>query len=238
MSDSTSRLCREGDDEHVDNQVTQAKKPLCFDDFEWEMKKVERAGKDINAPVIISIRDKNPLDTQFLELRDFSIANSIRGYKNKKKDVLLSLIAQRMKNNKIYGRIFRAKKMKDRNEPEAKQIQCPFRLINIIFSSHFASRFVSLCDQRSRADLDAAVSAEDTFWEDVLAAFLDSACVEEYDNLVAAHHAFDPDSINPSHTVRHSKKQLRQMWGSSHGAYRHAHIRFTTSGTNGEDFYK
>ncbi|KAE8907752.1 hypothetical protein PF005_g707 [Phytophthora fragariae] len=110
MSDSTSRLCREGDDEHVDNQVTQAKKPLCFDDFEWEMKKVERAGKDINAPVIISIWDKNPLDTKFLELRDFSIANSIRGYKNKKKDVLLSLIAQRMKNNKIYGRIFRAKK--------------------------------------------------------------------------------------------------------------------------------
>jgi hypothetical protein len=208
VSDSRSPLCREEEDDHVEILVTQAKSSLCFDEFEWETKRMERDGNAIIVPVITSMRAKNPLDTEVLALRDFCIANSIRGYKNKKKNVLLSLIAQRMKNNKICGRIFRAK-MNDRYEPERRQTQCPFWVVNILFSSHFAARFVSLCDQRMRADLAAAVSSEDMFWEDVLAVFLDSSPVEEYDNLAAAHSALDPDSINPSLIVRHSKKQLR-----------------------------
>ncbi|EGZ04548.1 hypothetical protein PHYSODRAFT_463823, partial [Phytophthora sojae] len=113
-----------------------------------------------------------------------------------------------------------------------------FRLVNILFSSRFATRFVALFDQRTRADLGTAVSAEEQFWEDVFAAFLDCTPEEEFDNLIGAHPALDPNCVNPASIVQHSVKQIRQIWGSAHGAYRQAHIRFTTTGTNGKDFYK
>lgn len=96
---------------------------------------------------------------------------------------------------------------------------------------------MALFVKRTRVDLDAPVSADDTFWEDILIVFLDNTPCEELGNLVATHPALDPASIDPSDIFQHTVRQLRQIWGSTHGVYRKAHILYTTSVTNGADFY-
>ncbi|KAE8915337.1 hypothetical protein PF006_g11212 [Phytophthora fragariae] len=68
----------------------------------------------------------------------------IKAYKNKTKTELLEMIAQKVDNTKVYDPIFNAK-MAERGVPVAKQIQCPFRLVNVIFSGRFAARFEPSC---------------------------------------------------------------------------------------------
>jgi hypothetical protein len=210
---------------------------LRFEDFVCGETSAKRLGKTVSVPVVLTIRGKPTTKTKFFELRAFCIRAGIKAYKNKTKTELLEMIAQKVNNNKVYDPIFNAK-MAERGVPVAKQIQCPFRLVNVIFSGRFAARFAALFAKRTRADLDAPVSAEDKFWKDVLVVFLDNTPCEELDNLTAAHPALDPANIDPSDIVQHTVRQLRQIWGSTHGAYRKAHIRYTTTGTNGADFYE
>lgn len=139
---------------------------LSLEDFECSEKHVLSDGKTFKVAVVIKIKGMSVKNTKYTELRAFCGRVEIKAYKNKSKAELLELIAQKIKDDKLYKPIFDAK-MAERRDPSRKQIQCPFRLLNIIFSDHFADRFASLADQRSRADLDAAISAETLFWEEV-----------------------------------------------------------------------
>ncbi|KAE9040973.1 hypothetical protein PR003_g10613 [Phytophthora rubi] len=217
-------------------KVGSAATDLTLEDFGCSEKHVLSDGKTFKVAVVVKIKGMPVKNTKYTELRAFCGRVGIKAYKNKSKAELLELIAQKKKDDKLYKPIFDAK-MAERREPSRKQIQCPFRLLNIMFSDHFADRFVSLADQRSRADLDAAISAETLFWEEMCGIFVDNTPSEVIDNLIAAHPALDPQRIDAAKIVPHIARQLRAIWGSSHAAYRKAHIRYTASGTNKDDFY-
>ena len=126
----------------------------------------------------------------------------------------------------------------DKEKSNRKQIQCPFRLMNVIFSDDFIEDFTKLGDASSRQQLDAGKAGKQQhFWERLSVAFAEP--MDAYgrlyfldDDVMA-----ENDHINPSKIVRHDWKKLRSMWKSINADYKAALTRFTQSGTHDHNFY-
>lgn len=119
-----------------------------------------------------------------------------------------------------------------------KQIQCPFRLLNILFSDEFAERFQCLGNVATREMLDTGKAKHDEhFWSQVRIAFVSNN--DSYDNLLfkTDKHFFDRDDIDCSKIVPHGWKKLRDIWKFINGEYKLALVRFTASGTHLDNFF-
>jgi len=130
---------------------------------------------------------------------------------------------------------------KKKNGGTRKQAQCPFRLINILFSDQFADDFGQLGKIADRATLDSGKAAHGQyFWEKVQKAFVDSSNNSRYGHL----HYKDSDDvfagidhIDCSKIVPHSWKKLEKMWRGVHAEYKAAFSRFTRSGNHDSNFF-
>ena len=119
-----------------------------------------------------------------------------------------------------------------------KQIQCPFRLMNIIFSDEFVEDFASLGNVASRQLLDSGkASNQQHFWERISMAFVTpehayGMLYFDDDEVIACHCHIDPSKIVP-----HDWTKLRTMWRTINADYKAALNKFTQLGTHCNDFY-
>ncbi|KAE8980723.1 hypothetical protein PR003_g24181 [Phytophthora rubi] len=146
---------------------------------------------------------------KYKQLRFLCKKLGVHGYKNKTKAAMIDLIIQRKINEASYDALFEKKK-KARSDPPQKQKQCPFRLLNVLFSDEFAGRLSSLGDTRLRADLNASMPPEVVFWRDVEVAFKDSDNVA-YGRLAFQdmHPALEELDGNPAIIVNHCAEKLQ-----------------------------
>jgi hypothetical protein len=115
------------------------------------------------------------------------------------------------------------------NGPTRKETQCPYRLMNILFSEDFAEEFASIGNTANRQTLDVGKAAyESGFWSKIEAAFMVSK--PEYDML----QFLDDDiinemTINPAKIIKHDWKKLHSIWKAVNADYKQACDRFTQS---------
>ena len=142
---------------------------------------------------------------------------------------------------KLVGATRRNKTKKKASSATRKEAQCPFRLMNLLFSDQFAQEFGELGKIADRQTLDAGKAAHGQhFWEKVQKAFVDEAsntvCGEldytDSDDVFAG-----VDHIDCSKIVPHSWKKLEQIWRSLHAEYKAAFSRFTRSGNHDSNFF-
>ncbi|KAE9004836.1 hypothetical protein PR001_g1293 [Phytophthora rubi] len=81
---------------------------LTFEDFECSEALVQRDGTKV--AIVLKVKGKDTKETKYTELRAFCARVGIRAYKNKSKAMLLEMIAQKIKNDKVYQPIFGAKR--------------------------------------------------------------------------------------------------------------------------------
>ncbi|KAE9271047.1 hypothetical protein PR003_g30631 [Phytophthora rubi] len=117
-----------------------------------------------------------------------------------------------------------------------KQVQCPFRLLNILFSDTFAERFSRLGDTSTRQDLDARVSKRTVFWSDVREYFIGTSD-EHIGKLQFSHFALDEMDIDPSVVVPHGWKKLASIYADTAKGYKDGLALFTASGNHQPEFY-
>jgi hypothetical protein len=122
-----------------------------------------------------------------------------------------------------------------------REIQCPFRLLNILFSDLFAERFADTGNVANRQLLDSGLAANDQhFWESVQQAFVSPTANAVYDQLQFQDDpiiAQQGDDIDPSKVVNHDWKKLRSIWKLTNSEYKSAVTRFTVSGTHENEFW-
>ncbi|KAE9353012.1 hypothetical protein PR003_g4087 [Phytophthora rubi] len=150
---------------------------------------------------------------------------------------MLELIEHRKMNDSAYKGIME-KRRTAHNISGRKQIQCPFRLVDIIFSDASAGRYDALGGSRSREDLDSAVSAENVFWVGVAIAFADVAIIEFgqlcYQDI---HPALDRCGISPVVIVLHDAASLLAMWTKLKSDYAAPAAKFKLSGHHSQVFF-
>ncbi|KAJ8577124.1 hypothetical protein ON010_g2081 [Phytophthora cinnamomi] len=95
--------------------------------------------------IFLYIKDLPGSSFKYKQLRFLCKKLCVHGYKNKTKAAMVDLIIQRKINESSYDALFEKKK-KTRSDPPLKQKQCPFRLLNVLFSDEFAGRLASLGD--------------------------------------------------------------------------------------------
>ncbi len=176
------------------------------------------------------------------QLRAICSKVNIKGVRNVKKPDMVQRIVKTHKNRKAYCAMmaYTESKMPANEEEKGhrKQIQCPFCLMNIIFSDKFVEDFAMLGNIASRQLIDTGkASNQQHFWERVTLAFL-----EAKDTCGILHFAADDLigiqwHIDPSKIVPHDWKKLRTIWKSVNADYRAAFNRFTQSGTHDNNFY-
>ncbi|KAG6584484.1 uncharacterized protein IUM83_08072 [Phytophthora cinnamomi] len=86
--------------------------------------------------ILLYIKDLSGSSFKYKQLRFFCKKLGVHGYKNKTKAAMVDLIIQRKINETSYDALFEKKK-KARSDPPLKQKQCPFRLLNVLFSDEF-----------------------------------------------------------------------------------------------------
>lgn len=100
---------------------------------------------------------------------------------------------------------------------------CAIRLLNVLFSDAFASRF---------AEMDAP---DGTFWLDVRAAFLSDNPV--YMNKISTHPALA--TITPKIYAAHSAEKLKSIWSEAVRAHQRASAEMAKGGPHSDsDFFK
>jgi hypothetical protein len=119
-----------------------------------------------------------------------------------------------------------------------KQIQCPFRLLNILFSDEFTADFADLGNIASRQILDSGKAGnQQHFWERVSSAFIEDnetfGLLHFLDDEVLAAYSY----IDPSKKIPHDWKKLRTIWKAVNADYKVALNKFTQSGTHDSDFF-
>ena len=122
-----------------------------------------------------------------------------------------------------------------------KEIQCTFRLLNLLFSDAFAEDFGNLGNVASRQLLDNGTAANDQhFWTRVQTEFVSS----ETPTVCNLSFTDDPvfankqHQINPAKVVRHDWKKLRLIWKGLNADYKAALTRYTVSGTHEQNFFQ
>jgi len=97
-------------------------------------------------------------------LRPLGKSLNIRGYSNLSKNSFINAISFAYNNRNIYSTDVDASTRKTRN--------CPYRLLNILFSDEFAGEFASIGDAGTRADLDAGSASNNRgFWQKIECAY-------------------------------------------------------------------
>jgi hypothetical protein len=123
-----------------------------------------------------------------------------------------------------------------------KEVQCAFRLINILFSDEFASDFATIgnvAEQIERFWILEKLAMICIFGREYNR-HLSNPGNELYNQLqfVDNEDLFDSmHHINPGNIVFHDWKKLRSIWKSVNAAYKGALARFTVSGTHTSDFF-
>ena len=118
-----------------------------------------------------------------------------------------------------------------------KQRQCPYRLMNILFSDDFAADFGCIGDTATRAELDSGDARNNrAFWVRVQDAFKDHHPI--YDKMQFPEDKNLQPSINPGDNIQPhpSWKKLRGIWRDVNALYKEVLHQFTQSGTNESDF--
>jgi hypothetical protein len=180
-------------------------------------------------------------------LRTICSRLSVRGVKNAKKAFIIDTLTMLWCRNKwIYDSQKAAYESKTTTPASGtsasrKEVQCTFRLMNILFSDEFAGEFATLGNVASRATLDSGKGGNNQlFWERVQDVFTEPDN-SDYDRLYFTEDAdgvFAAQShINPANIIEHDWKKLRMMWKSVNADYKSALTRFTVSGTHNSDFF-
>lgn len=110
-----------------------------------------------------------------IDLRAICGKLSVSGYKNKRKLEMTQLIAMKKLSEEVYDQLFAEHSRSKITSTAPKQIQCLFRLINILFSDRFAERFACFGDVPTREEIDKPGGKNETFWKDDRASFVGKA---------------------------------------------------------------
>jgi hypothetical protein len=173
-----------------------------------------------------------------LKLRVICKKLKVYGIKNAKKEHIIESIMKTHHNSKAYAIVRGTMEGDDNNQQGSrKESQCPYRLINILFSDDFAGEFACIGNTASRNLLDIGKAAnEKLFWERIEDAFLVSK--SDYNILqFRDDEVFTTETICPGKVVPHDWKKLRSMWKTVNADYKAACTRFTQSGTHECNFY-
>jgi hypothetical protein len=168
------------------------------------------------------------------QLRTIASRLSIKGVKNANKTDMVNKLSKTHTNRKAYNAL------RNRNNDQAprKEVQCSFRLINILFSDDFAGDFATLGNIANRHVLDTGMAGNDEhFWVGVQRAFVQPNDLFDQlgfssDDIIAAQ-----DHIDPGKIVEHDWKKLRTIWKGVNAEYKAALTRYTVSGTHEQSFY-
>lgn len=101
------------------------------------------------------------------KLRTICSKLGIRGVKNVKKHIMIDAIQMLYVNKKAYAALGMTQDPSTlpRAEPPRKEVQCSYRLLNILFSDEFADDFGNLGNVASRELLDGGAAGNDEhFW--------------------------------------------------------------------------
>lgn len=200
-------------------------------DVAIEARSVQVHGRNVQQYFVLAIRGVGLDDIRHPQLRSICTKLDVSGYKNKTKNGMAQLIAAKKQNEEIYDVVFagpaRAK--------TPSKIQCPFRLLNVVFSDEFAESFACLGDALTRQDLDAAVKREDRFWKADHARFLDDTSVD-IGKLQFSHPVIDASKVDPALIVPHDWSKLRTIYRDTRSSYRAALSRIT-SGQHEDEFF-
>ena len=171
------------------------------------------------------------------QLRTICSRLSIKGVKNAKKSDMVDALIAAYKNKQLYAAMQNRREDDESGEKTRKQAQCPFRLLNILFSDEFADAFSRLGDIATRQVLDTGKAGNDQhFWQGVQKTFIEND--KKFGKLqFLDDHVFADCEIDPSIIVKHDWKKLRAIWKKTNSEYKAALTRFTMSGTHANDFY-
>jgi len=130
-----------------------------FDDLTWDNVVIEQ-------DELKCIREFAVQDLKHKDLRAACSRLKIKGVKNTSKDSMLEKIVSVYKLKEMYDRL------KDDAEPfltpTRKEPQCPYRLLNILFSDMFSEGLAQLGNVADRFDLDTGkASKNQLFWEGI-----------------------------------------------------------------------
>lgn len=173
-------------------------------------------------------------DLKANQLRTMASRLDVKGIKNAKKSCIIEKLCVTHLNKKVYADY----KLRDKDKPNRKEVQCPFRLMNLLFSDEFAGAFATLGDVASRQLLDTGKAGNDEhFWVNVRRSFVvphpvyDLLAFWDDDVFLAADH------IDPGKIVKHDWKKLRAIWKGVNAEYKAALTRFSMSGTHESRFF-
>ena len=176
------------------------------------------------------------------QLRRLCIVFRVKGYKNAKKNETIDILKRWCFNKKIYQAMYKEVHESSAGAPR-KEVQCAFRLMNILFSDRFALDFANIGNIATRESLDTKKAANDEhFWERVQQEFVTSNSSSTNNAYNQLHFSDDKifdlhNHINPGKIVLHSWKKLRAMWKAVNAEYKAALSRYTVSGTHESDFF-
>jgi hypothetical protein len=166
------------------------------------------------------------------QLRTICSTLAIRGLRTMKREDYIKTILDTYANKKAY-------KNKDGAPSKTrKEVQCTFRLMNILFSDKFADDFATLGNIANRALLDTGKAGNDEhFWIRVKEAFSEPHPNYDYLDFLSDDVLAAQDHIDPGKIVDHDWKKLRSMWKGVNADYKAALTRFTMSGTHDDNFF-
>jgi len=198
--------------------------PTTHNDFEWSDVEIfddHLFIKGIGASNLLS-----------KDIRRICSVLKVKGVKNTSKEVMLQKLKDSFFNQKQYTRLSQEVNSRTRKEP-----QCSFRLLNILFTDEFSTKFAKLGDAANQYQLDTGKTGNDQyFWEEVCQAFQESNVT--YDTLLFQEDdVFASLDLEMSVIINHSWQKLRSIWKSLNAEYKAALTKFTMSGTHTSDFY-
>jgi len=126
-------------------------------------------------------------------------------------------------------------------EKTRKEAQCPFRLLNILFSDKFAAHFGATGNTANRQVLDSGKAGnEQYFWVEIQKEFVS----EDFNHLYGFLDFQDEEvfcdmgHLDFSRIVHHDWKKLRKIWKDIHRDYKKAMGKYTQSGTHDSNFFR
>jgi hypothetical protein len=154
-----------------------------------------------------------------LKLRNICSKLQVYGIKNAKKENIIESIVTTYQNTKAYSTI--RKSMTDDNQQGTrKEVQCPYRLMNILFSDDFVEDFSTIGNGANRRLLDTGKAGnEEHFWRKVKDAYMISKA--DYNVLqFREDDVFASENIYPGKIVAHEWKKLRSIWKGVNADYK------------------
>jgi len=182
----------------------------------------------------LTVCDQDVKSLKYKDLRAVCSQLKIRGIKNATKDQMIKKLAFMHQVKTRYGKASEVLE----SSPTRKDPQCPFRLLNILFSDRFAEGFSQLGNVASHSELDTGKATNNQlFWEGVQEAF------QGQDPTIDNLHFDDDEVLQDLHyidftkIVPHDWKKLHSIWKQVNSHYKECLSCFTTSGTHSSNFF-